>query len=53
MGPIFAGFIKILPIFIMIFPGIFAYIISKDKIEVADLALPVLILNVLPTGLKA
>lgn len=51
-GPVFAGFIKILPVFIMIFPGIFAYIILKDKIEIADQTLPVLILNVLPTGLK-
>ncbi len=51
-GPIFAGFIKILPVFIMIFPGIFAYIILKDKIEIADQTLPVLILNILPTGLK-
>lgn len=51
-GPIFAGFIKILPVFIMIFPGIFAYIILKDKIEIADHALPVLILNILPVGLK-
>lgn len=51
-GPIFAGFIKILPVFIMIFPGIFAYIILKDKIEIADQALPVLILNILPVGLK-
>lgn len=51
-GPIFAGFIKILPVFIMIFPGIFAYVILKDKIEIADQALPVLILNVLPVGLK-
>ncbi|TKG89574.1 sodium:glucose symporter [Puteibacter caeruleilacunae] len=51
-GPVFAGFIKILPVFIMIFPGIFAYIILRDKIEIADQALPVLILNVLPVGLK-
>ncbi len=51
-GPIFAGFIKILPVFIMVFPGIFAYIILKDKIEIADQTLPVLILNILPTGLK-
>ncbi|MCK5102820.1 MAG: sodium/solute symporter, partial [Cyclobacteriaceae bacterium] len=51
-GPIFAGFIKILPVFIMIFPGIFAYILFKDKIEIADHALPVLILNILPVGLK-
>jgi len=51
-GPVFAGFIKILTVFIMIFPGIFAYVILKDKIEVADHTLPVLILNVLPVGLK-
>lgn len=51
-GPIFAGFIKILPVFIMIFPGIFAYIILRDKIEIADQALPILILNILPVGLK-
>lgn len=51
-GPVFAGFIKILPVFIMIFPGIFAYIILREKIPMADHALPVLILNVLPVGLK-
>lgn len=51
-GPIFAGFIKILPVFIMIFPGVFAYIILRDQITVADHALPVLILNILPVGLK-
>ncbi len=51
-GPIFAGFIKILPVFIMIFPGVFAYIILGEKITEADHALPVLILNVLPIGLK-
>lgn len=52
MGPIFAGFIKVLPVFIMMFPGVIAYIILRDKIEVADDALPVLILNILPAGLK-
>ena len=51
-GPIFAGFIKILPVFIMIFPGIFAYVILRDKIDIADNTLPVLILNILPVGLK-
>ena len=51
-GPVFAGFIKILPVFIMIFPGIFAYILLRDQIAVADHALPVLILNILPVGLK-
>ncbi|WP_068471791.1 sodium:solute symporter family transporter [Saccharicrinis aurantiacus] len=51
-GPIFAGFIKILPVFIMVVPGIFAYVLFKDDITVADQALPELILRVLPTGLK-
>ncbi|MDC1105872.1 sodium/solute symporter [Prolixibacteraceae bacterium] len=51
-GPIFAGFIKILPVFIMIVPGILAYVLFKDEITVADQALPELILRILPTGLK-
>ena len=51
-GPIFAGFIKVLPVFIMMFPGVIAYIILRDKIGNADDALPVLILNILPVGLK-
>ncbi len=51
-GPVFAGFIKLLPVFIMIVPGILAYVLFKDQIEVADQALPELILRVLPTGLK-
>lgn len=51
-GPIFAGFIKILPVFIMIFPGIFAYVLFRDQISISDEALPVLILNILPVGLK-
>ncbi|WP_066631004.1 sodium:solute symporter [Labilibacter marinus] len=51
-GPIFAGFIKILPVFIMVFPGIFAYIILKDKIGNPDDTLPILILEILPIGLK-
>ena len=51
-GSIFAGFIKILPVFIMIFPGIFAYIILNDKIDNPDDTLPMLILNILPIGLK-
>lgn len=51
-GPIFAGFIKILPVFIMIFPGIFAYVILNNKIDNPDDTLPMLILNVLPIGLK-
>lgn len=52
-GPIFAGFIKILPVFIMVIPGILAYALFKDMIgENANDTLPVLITQLLPTGLK-
>jgi len=53
LGPIFAGFIKILPVFIMVVPGILAYALFGDIIgENANEALPVLITELLPTGLK-
>ncbi len=51
-GPIFAGFIKILPVFIMVVPGILAYVLFGDIIgDQANEALPVLITQLLPTGL--
>ncbi|MCD6347008.1 MAG: sodium/solute symporter, partial [Bacteroidales bacterium] len=53
IGPIFAGFIKILPVFIMVIPGILAYALFSDVIgDNANEALPVLITKLLPTGLK-
>ena len=52
IGPIFAGFIKILPVFIMVFPGVFAYVLLSGQIDVADDALPALIMHILPVGLK-
>ncbi len=30
IGPIFAGFIKILPVFIFVLPGVFAYVLYKN-----------------------
>lgn len=51
-GPIFAGFIKILPVFIMVMPGIFAAVILKDQIHDPNDTLPALIINLLPSGLK-
>jgi SSS family solute:Na+ symporter len=52
-GSIFAGFLKILPVFILVFPGVIAYAIFRDEIGTdANLALPVLINNLLPVGLK-
>ena len=31
IGPLFAGFIKILPVFIMVFPGVVGYVLSKGN----------------------
>ena len=53
MGPIFAGFLKILPVFVMVFPGVIAYVLFRDLIGMdANQALPVMINQLLPTGLK-
>jgi SSS family solute:Na+ symporter len=53
MGPIFAGFLKILPVFILVFPGVIAYVLFRDLIGTdANQTLPVLIDQLLPTGLK-
>lgn len=53
MGPIFAGFLKILPVFILVFPGVIAYVLFKDIIGTdANQTLPVMINQLLPTGLK-
>lgn len=53
LGPIFAGFLKILPVFILVLPGIFAYVLFKDVIGTdANQAFPVLINKLLPVGLK-
>lgn len=50
-GPLFAGFLKILPVFIMVLPGILAYVLFSDIIKDPNDTLPVLISEVLPTGL--
>ena len=50
-GPLFAGFLKILPVFIMVFPGILAYALFSDTIVDPNDTLMVLISRVLPTGL--
>ncbi|XP_032218833.1 sodium/glucose cotransporter 5 [Nematostella vectensis] len=66
-GTIFAGFLKILPIFIMVMPGMISRVLFPDSIACADRkscyehcknewgctnnAYPKLVLNVLPTGL--
>ena len=52
VGPVFAGFIKILPVFLMVFPGVLAYVLFKDKITDSNDTLLVLITELLPVGLK-
>ncbi len=53
VGPLFAGFIKVLPVFLMVFPGVIAYVLFRDKIgEDADATLSVLILELLPRGMQ-
>jgi SSS family solute:Na+ symporter len=52
-GALFAGFLKILPVFFMVVPGILGYVLFKDLIgDEANQTLPVLINELVPTGLK-
>ena len=53
VGPIFCGFIKVLPPLVMVLPGVFCYALFKDKVAGnADSALIVLIKELLPIGLQ-
>lgn len=53
LGPLFAGFLKILPVFFLVLPGVFAYVLFPDLIgNDANQTLPVLINQLLPVGLK-
>ena len=53
IGPLFAGFIKILPIFILVLPGVVGYALYHDEIGTdANQVLPLLIQRLVPTGLK-
>jgi len=49
-GTIFAGFLKILPVFILVMPGIIARALYPDI--TGDQAYPVLVTRLLPIGLK-
>src|SRR6202008_733535 len=51
-GTIFAGFLKILPVFMLVLPGIIAYALYPEQLAgKPDAAYPTLVLNLLPTGL--
>ena len=50
-GAIFAGFLKILPLFFMVLPGVLAYVLFKDQINDPNDTLLVMMQNLLPPGL--
>lgn len=53
LGAVFAGVLKILPLFFMVFPGVIAYVLFKDRIgDDPNSTLTVLIDELLPIGLK-
>lgn len=56
-GALFAGYLKLLPVFIFFIPGVIAYALLQEgaidfSMENADQALPAMINGILPTGLK-
>jgi len=52
-GTIFAGFLKILPVFIFVLPGIIAAALYQDiRGGSADAAYPALVTRLLPAGFK-
>jgi len=58
-GTIFAGFLKILPVFMLVLPGMIALALFRDLFKFGpngevlngDIAYPTMIINLLPTGL--
>ncbi len=54
-GTVFAGFLKILPLFIFVIPGVIAMVLAKQgkmQLNAADQALPALVAELLPVGLR-
>src|SRR5687768_7601594 len=54
-GTIFAGYLKLLPLFIFVVPGLVAYALSKQgklQLSAPDQALPTLVAALLPVGLR-
>ena len=57
-GTIFAGFLKILPVFLLVMPGLIAFALYPQLLEIqnghvtnGDNAYPALVVNLLPVGL--
>jgi SSS family solute:Na+ symporter len=54
-GTVFAGFLKILPLFIFVVPGVLAHVLAEQgRLELAtpDQALPALVATLLPVGVR-
>ncbi len=54
-GTIFASYLKLLPFFIFIIPGIIAYALTKTgqlNLPESDMAFPALVKTLLPTGIR-
>lgn len=52
-GSLFAGLLKMLPVFILILPGVIGYVLYKDIIGTdANQTFPILISQLLPVGIK-
>ena len=54
-GTIFAGYLKLLPLFIFVIPGVIAYALTQKGVitlDIPDQALPTLVGALLPVGLK-
>ncbi|MBM4089239.1 MAG: hypothetical protein FJ276_07390 [Planctomycetes bacterium] len=52
-GALFAGLLKITPVFLMVLPGTVAYVILRDKIgDDTAKTLPIMISELMPPGLK-
>lgn len=53
LGPLFAGFLKILPVFLLVLPGVIAYVLFHNLIgSASNQTLPVLIEQLIPTGVR-
>ncbi len=52
LGAVFAGGLKILPLFFMVLPGVLGYVLFKDQIAAPNDTLLVMIQELLPAGLK-
>jgi SSS family solute:Na+ symporter len=53
LGPLFAGFLKILPVFLLVLPGVIAFVLFHHIIgHESNQTLPVLIEQLIPTGVR-